>query len=68
LHGPESDEEERRLLQKHHARIEPHRLIFDEILRQVCSDEDAALESYKQAGRFGSEEALRLLKNVKFSA
>jgi len=68
LDGHESDEEEQALLEKHENRIEPHRVIAYEILGQVCSDEDAERETYKQAGRFGSAEAIRRLKNVEFMA
>ncbi|MET1078926.1 MAG: hypothetical protein ABWY06_13010 [Pseudomonas sp.] len=65
LDGHESDDEERELLLKHDAIIEPHRVIAYDILGRVCSDEDAQLEPYKQAGRFGSIEALRLLGHVR---
>jgi hypothetical protein len=65
LDGHESDEEERALLDKYDALIEPHRLIAYDILGHVCSDSDAQLESYIQADRFGSIEALKLLRNVK---
>lgn len=68
LDGHESDEEERSLLEKHDNLIEPHRVIAYQILGQVCSDEDAKLESYKNAGRFGSSEALRRLANVRVGA
>ena len=68
LDGHESDEEERQLLEKHEARIEPHRIIAYDILGKLCSDSDAQLDSYKQAGRFGSSEALQRLAHVAFSA
>lgn len=68
LDGHESDDEERLLLEKYDFRIVPHRVIACDILGLVCSDEDAKLNSYKQAGRFGSAEALARLKNVTFSA
>jgi hypothetical protein len=64
LDGHESDEEERRLLEKHDARIELHRIIAYGILGMVCSDSDAQLDSYKQAGRFGSAEALERLADL----
>lgn len=64
LDGHESDQEERDLFEKYEARIEPHRVIAYDILGHVCSDSDAQLDSYKQAGRFGSAEALRLLAQV----
>lgn len=68
LDGHESDEEESDLFDRYDARIEPHRVIAYDILGKICSDDDAMLESYKSAGRFGSEEALRRLKNVAFSS
>lgn len=64
LDGHESDEEERMLFKKHHALIEPHRFVAEEILSLVCADDDAELESYKQAGRIGSAEAVRRIKQV----
>ena len=68
LDGHESNEDERFLLQKHKIRIEPHRIIAHEILSRLCADEDALKESYRQAGRICSTEALKRLKHVKFSA
>lgn len=68
LDGHESDEEERSLLEMHENKIEPHRIIALEILGQVCADKDAELESYRSAGRFGSAEALRRLRNVNIPA
>ncbi len=64
LDGHESDDEERALFEKYEGRIEPHRIIAYEILAQLCSDKDANLESYQNAGRFGSAEALKRLKEV----
>jgi hypothetical protein len=66
LDGHESDEEERSLLEKHDRLIEPHRVIAYEILGKLCADENSELESYKNAGRFGSAEALRKLAGVEF--
>ncbi|MCB4362081.1 hypothetical protein [Quatrionicoccus australiensis] len=54
LDGHESDEEERQLFEKYEKRIEPHRIVAEEILAGVCSDVDAQLEIYQRAGRFGS--------------
>jgi hypothetical protein len=68
LDGHESDDEERELLLKHDALIEPHRVIAYDILGRVCSDHDAQLDSYKQAGRFGSAEALKLLGKVRLGS
>jgi hypothetical protein len=67
LDGHESDEEERELLLKHDRLIEPHRVIAEEILVLVCSDSDAALESYKQVGRIDSVEALERLRKFALS-
>ena len=64
LDGHESDEEERLLLEKYARRIEPHRVVAEEILGQVCSDADAELEQYQRAGRFGSAEAVARLKRI----
>lgn len=68
LDGHESDEEERALLEKYGRLIEPHRFIAYEILGRLCADEDAELESYKNAGRFGSAEGFRRLALVRFHA
>lgn len=64
LDGHESDDEERRLLEKYERRIELHRIVAEEILAGVCSDNDAQLESYQRAGRFGSVEAVRRLSEL----
>ena len=61
LDGHESDDEERALLAKYAERIAPHRTIASEILGLVCSAADAERKTYKQAGRFGSAEALARL-------
>ncbi|MDP3272716.1 hypothetical protein [Limnobacter sp.] len=61
LDGHESDEEERALLEKYAARIEPHRVIAEDILARLCSEADAEREIYRRAGRFGMQEALRRL-------
>lgn len=66
LDGHESDPEERALLAKYEARIQPHEFIAYEILGRICSDADSELESYKMAGRFGSQEAVQRLKQVQF--
>jgi hypothetical protein len=64
LDGHESDEDERTLLKKYEARILPHRLITYDILWKVCSAEDAATTIYKEAGRFGPQEAVVKLKGI----
>lgn len=63
LDGHESDLEERALIEKHENRILLHRKVC-EMLSGLCSDEDAMKDSYIQANRFGSEEALRRLKEI----
>jgi hypothetical protein len=68
LDGHESDEEERAFLEKHEARIEPHRIIAEDILGFVCSDEDAEREIYQRAGRFGSIEAVERMRQIKLAA
>jgi hypothetical protein len=66
LDGHESDDEERALLTKHEDRIRPHRIIAEEILGQVCSNEDAQREIYREAGRFGPAEAVVRLGRIEF--
>lgn len=68
LDGHESDDEERALLLQHEHRLEPHRLIAEDILCRVCSDADAVLDSYQSARRFGSAEATRRLADVAFAS
>ena len=53
LDGHESDEEERAILMKYSNRIELHRIVAEEILGHVCSAENAKLEIYINASRFG---------------
>lgn len=65
LDGHESDEEERALLERYYARIEPHRIIAYDILGLVCSEDNAQRDSYKQAGRFGSGEAVARMRKLK---
>lgn len=67
LDGHESDLEELALFEKHGQRIQPHEFIAYQILGRTCDDSDAELESYKQAGRFGSREAVEMLARVKLS-
>ena len=65
LDGHESDPEERCLLEAHEDRIAPHREIWERILADgVCSDEDARKEMYIRAGRFGSDEGMRRLREI----
>ena len=64
LDGHESDEEERALLGKYEKRIELHRVVAEEVLGAVCSDADAQREVYQRAGRFGSAEAVRRLRDL----
>lgn len=64
LDGHESDEEERVILEKYEDCIEPHRIIAFDILGKVCSEDDAKLSTYQQAGRFGAVEAVNRLRHV----
>jgi len=68
LDGHESDETERSIFEKHKVRIAPHEKLARSILSKLCSDEDALKETYIDAGRFGTSEALRRIKvlNAKF--
>jgi hypothetical protein len=68
LDGHESDVEERAVFAKHAALIEPHRIITFEILGNLCTDEDAELRAFKEAGRFDGVHALRLLKRIQIGA
>jgi hypothetical protein len=62
LDGHESDAAGQALLAKLARRIRPHQYIAENIFSKVCSDADAATDSYRQAGRFGSAEAVNRLK------
>lgn len=65
LDGHESDAEERELFEAHADRIAPHRKIWERIISGgLCADEDARKDSYIQAGRFGSDEGLRRLREI----
>jgi hypothetical protein len=64
LDGHESDAEEKALLKKHQNRIEPHRIVQEEILSGVCSDEDATKEQYRKAGRISSREAVLRIAEI----
>lgn len=66
LDGHESDLDEQALFEKHEQSIQPHEFIAHQILGRVCADADAELESYKQAGRFGSRVAIEMLARVEF--
>ena len=68
LDGHESDEEERAMLTRHEVRIRPHGVIQYEILSKVCADADAGVEAYRQAGFFGSVEAVARLADVELPA
>ena len=63
LDGHESDEEEKMILNRHCERIAWIERVFEE-LGGVCADEDAPKEAYIKAGRFGSAEAMRRLRNL----
>ena len=63
--GHESDDEERNLFRSHDHRIAPHREIWEKIIAcGLCSHDDAHKESYIQAGRFGSDEGLKRLREI----
>jgi hypothetical protein len=64
LDGHESDNEEILLLKKHEDRIEPHKIIAEDVLGKVCGDDDAKRQIYIDAGRFGSDVALLKLKEI----
>ena len=64
LDGHESDEEELLLLKKYKNKIEPHKIIIEDVLGRLCSDDDAKKEIYIKAGRYGSDVALVKLKEV----
>lgn len=64
LDGHESDQFGQAVLAKYAARIAPHQIVAEAILTKVCSGRDAALESFRTAGRFGSDEAIARLKLV----
>ena len=64
LDGHESDQAGQILLAKYAARVALHQTVAETILAKACSDADAAKESYRSAGRFGSTEAVSRLKLV----
>lgn len=64
LDGHESDVEERALFERHAKRIQAHAYIAEQILARLCSEEEAGLESYRKAGRFGPATALEMLADV----
>jgi hypothetical protein len=63
LDGHESDEEERKILNRHRDRIAWIERVLEEI-QDVCADDDATKEAYIKAGRFGSSEALQRLRKL----
>ncbi|HLM62154.1 MAG TPA: hypothetical protein VK308_15225 [Pyrinomonadaceae bacterium] len=66
LDGHESDLEEQALFETYENRIAPHREVWDRIIGGgLCADEDAQKESYIQANRFGSDEGLKRLKEIR---
>ena len=64
LDGHESDEEERKLLEKHEDRILPHKEIAENVLNGVCADEDAKKEIYIKSNRFGSDTAVDKIREI----
>jgi len=57
LDGHESDAEEQALLRKHEKAVSFHAHVRDEVLYIVCSEADAKLPSYRDAGRIAPSEA-----------
>lgn len=64
LDGHESDNEERQLLDKYEKRISLHHRILMESLSGLADDEDAKKQIYIHAGRYGSAEAIRRIKQL----
>jgi hypothetical protein len=62
LDGHESDAVGLAILAKYADRIAPHQAVAETVLSRVCSDVDAAKESYRSVGRFGTIEAVARLK------
>ena len=63
LDGHESDEEELAIMERHRSRLSWIERVLEEI-GEVCSAGDAPKEAYIRAGRFGSEEALRRMREL----
>ena len=57
LDGHESDAQEQALLRKYEKAVSFHERVRDEVLYVVCSESDAKLPSYREAGRFSPSEA-----------
>lgn len=65
LDSHESTPEEKKLLEKYQSRIAVHREIWERVIAGgLCSEEDANKDSYIQNGRFGSEVAMKRLKEI----
>lgn len=64
MDGHEANTAGMAVLTKYALRIAPHRVVAEDILGNVCSDADASTDAYRQAGRFGSSEAVARLKLV----
>jgi hypothetical protein len=63
LDGHESDAEERTILERYAGRIAWIERVLEEV-GEVCADEDATKDAYIKAGRFGTAEALRRLRDL----
>ncbi len=63
LDGHESDEEEQILLEKYKDKVLFHDKVTG-ILSNLCSDEDAQKEVYKNVGRYNSEVARTKIFNL----
>mgnify|MGYP001473383453 CR=1 FL=1 len=64
LDGHESDPAGLAVIAKLADRIAPHQVVAETVLAKICSDADAAKESYRSAGRIDSMEAVARLKVV----
>ena len=62
LDGHESDAVGSDTLAKYADRIAPHQAIADTVLAMLSSDKDAGRDSFGQAGRISSSEAMTRLK------
>jgi len=64
LNGSEDGEAEwDSLIARYAKRVDLHRRI-DDVLGKVCSDSDAQLKIFREAGRYGSVEATRLIREI----
>ena len=64
LDGHEATDVEAAILAAARDRIEPHRRICEDVLANVCADDDAAKAAYQASGRVGSLDAIRLIGGI----